>query len=98
MGKFYVGQTALTIERTVGQDVTGATCKIKYKKPNGDTGSWDAEIVTAAIGVIKYEIADASDIDMAGDWTVWAYVTFADGNSAPGETTIITFYNEGDDD
>lgn len=95
MGKIYVGQTALTFQATTGEDITDATCAIKYKKPNGTTGSWDAEIVTALTGVIKYEISEASDLDMAGDWIVWAYITFVDGTVVAGEPATISVYSEG---
>ena len=96
MGKVYVGQTALTITLTTGEDATDATCKIKYKKPNGDTGAWDATIVTAATGVIRYSVASSTIIDQAGEWTVWAYITFNDATVAAGEPLKFTVYNEGE--
>jgi len=96
MGKIYVGQTALTLTATVDQDVTGGTCLLKYKKPDGTTGSLPATIVTAATGVIEYEILLAKDIDQAGVWTFWGYVTFADTKVAAGESYKLMVYAEGD--
>ena len=96
MGKIYVGQTALTLTATVDQDVTGATCLIKYKKPDGTTGSFSATIVTAATGEIKYVVTSSSDIDQAGRWTFWGYVTFADTKVAAGESYKLMVYAEGD--
>jgi len=95
MGKVYVGQTALTITATVSQDITGGTCLIKYKKPDGTTGSFPATIVTAATGVMSYTPVDEDDIDQAGNWTFWGYVTFADGSVAAGEPYKIKIYEEG---
>jgi len=96
MGKVYVGQTAAQITATVDQDVTGGTCLIKYKKPDGTTGSFAATIITAATGVIRYVIASADDLDQAGKWKFWAYVTFTDGTVAAGEPYKRIIYNQGE--
>jgi len=95
MGKIYVGQTALTITATVKQNIIGATCSIKYKKPNGVTGKFAATIVDATKGVINYIIASSSDIDKAGVWTFWAYVVFSDGRESAGEPATVKIYEEG---
>ncbi len=93
MGKVYKGQTALTITATVGQDVTSATCLIKYKKPDETLGSFAATIITAVTGVIRYTITSASDIDQAGNWVFWTQVTFSDGTIANGEEYVVTIYD-----
>lgn len=95
MGKVYKGQTAVTITATVKQDVTGATCLIKYKKPSRDTGSFAATIITAATGVIRYTASSISDLDESGIWTFWAHITFSDGTIAAGEAYTRTIYAEG---
>lgn len=95
MGKIYVGQTALTIQLTTGVDIAGATCKIKYEKPDKSTGFWTAAIVDTTTGVIKYEIVSADDIDQAGTWIVWAYVTFSGGTVCAGEPVAIVVHSEG---
>jgi len=95
MGKIYVAQTAVTFQATVREDITGATCAIKYKKPDGTAGSWTAAIVTAATGVIKYEVETSSILGLAGDWVLWAYITFLDGTVAAGEPFTVTVYDEG---
>ena len=95
MGKVYVGQTAVTITATVSQDVTGATCLIKYKKPDFTTGSFAATIITAATGVISYTVANITDLDQGGRWYFWGYVTFTDGTVAAGEPYVRTIYTEG---
>lgn len=95
MGKIYVGQTALTLTATVGQDVTGGTCLIKYKKPDGTYGSFAATIVTASTGVIRYVVQSVNDIAQVGYWVFWGYVTFSDGTVASGEAYRIKVYPEG---
>jgi len=96
VGKIYVGQTALTIRLTVGQDITGATCLVKYRKPDGTEGQWSASIVTESTGEIGYTMADADQLDQSGLWTFWAYVTFSDGTVAPGEPIEKYVYSQGE--
>jgi len=95
MGKLYKGQTALTIQLTTGVDITAATAKMGYKTPSGITGKWDAEIVDAENGIIKYDM-DLSGPDVeTGLWIVWADITFATGLWAPGEPVEIYIYEVG---
>lgn len=94
MGKIYAGQD-VKVRLTVGQDITGASVKkIKYRKPGGTEGSWNATVEDAENGIIYYDVQD-EDIDESGVWTFWAYITFADGRSAPGESITRNFYREG---
>lgn len=95
MGKIYQAQTKLRIQLTVGQDITSATCLIKYKKPSGVTGSWSASIGTASTGVIYYDVASADIIDEAGEWSLWAYITFSDTKVAAGEPCVMNVYSQG---
>ena len=95
MGKIYVNQTALTIELDTNEDITGSTCLIKYRKPSGTEGSWSATITDATNGIIEYEVS-ADDIDEAGRWVFWAYVTFSNGTKLPGEAVIEEIYEEGE--
>ena len=86
MSNIYVGQSALRIQLTVGQDITGALdLKIKYKKPDKTTGDWTATEKTAATGVIYYDLVDTTELDPKGTWTFWAYVKFSDGREADGD-------------
>jgi len=95
MDKIYKGQTALTIELTVGVDITNATALVKYKKPSKITGSWTATITDTINGVIKYDISNADDIDESGNWTFWADITFATGKWVPGEPIQVYIYKPG---
>lgn len=95
MSRLYNGQTSLRIQLTTGVDITGATVtRIKYEKPSDTTGYWDATVSDNTTGVIYYDVT-AGDIDETGNWKFWAYITFSDGRSAPGESIIEYFYTEG---
>lgn len=85
----YVGQSQLRIQLTLGVNVASATCIIRYKKPGGTVGHWDATILTPLTGVIYYDVLTVNEIDEAGTWTLWPYVTFADTRSAPGASTTM---------
>jgi len=96
MGRLHIGQTRLRISLTCGTNITGATeTLIKYKKPNNVQGHWDASILTPASGVIYYDVANTSDLDMEGAWTLWSHVTFSDGKVAAGDPVKMAVYTEG---
>lgn len=96
MGKVYVGQTALTLTATVHENITGATSLLmKYTKPDGSTGSFVGTPTDASAGSFEYDITSADDIDQAGKWFFWGYVTFSDGTTVAGEPYSHTFYAEG---
>lgn len=96
MGKIYVGQTALRIQLTANIDISSATTNIKYQKPDGTVGQWDASILDKDRGSIFYDVVDSTILDQEGEWIVWAYVTFSNGKVAPGEPVILNIYSEGD--
>jgi hypothetical protein len=52
---------------------------IKYKKPNGVTGSWTATVLNADDGQIEFKTTAASDLDQVGDWMIQGYAEFSDG-------------------
>ena len=96
MSKIYKNQNALRIELTTGVDLTSAQItRIKYKKPSGAEGYWNAVVSDAANGVMYYDVVLTTEIDEAGEWVFWAYVTFSDGKSAPGEIIKHSFFEEG---
>ena len=95
MPKIYKNQSFLSIKLITGVNISGASLmKIKYRKPSGTSGDWPATMVSSS-GVIKYDIASAYVLDEIGTWTVWAYITFSNGKSAPGEPTKFQVYEEG---
>lgn len=96
MGKIYKNQTELTIRLDTGVDLSAAaTSKIKYKKPSGATGEWTATVYDVTNGIIQKILSLTTDLDQAGAWTFWAYITFTDGYSAPGEPSILDVFEEG---
>jgi len=95
MGRIYNGQTKLRIRLDTSQNISGADAYIKYKKPSGKTGTWTATVDDAASGTIYYAVG-AGDIDEAGQWKFWAYITFGGGLSAPGKVAVVQVYDEGD--
>ena len=88
-------QSSLRIRLTTNVDITGAsTLQIKYTKPSGTSSYWTATEGTASTGIIYYDIV-STEIDEAGRWILWAYVTFSDGRSAAGEIAHMTVHDEG---
>jgi hypothetical protein len=95
MGKIFLGQSALRITLKTFIDLEGVTSAvIKYRKPSGKTGEFQAAVGDAAKGVIFHECAKG-EIDASGWWVFWAFVTFADGRSAAGETSKVFVWYEG---
>lgn len=95
MGKIYTKQTKLRIQLTVSQILTDTSCEIRYKKPSGAKGSWDAVIGNATTGVIYYDIVEDTDINEDGTWKIWAHVTWADKKSADGEASNMVVHVPG---
>jgi hypothetical protein len=95
MGKIFVKQSALRLTLKTFTDLEGAVSAfIRYRKPNGKTGEFAAAIGDIAKGVIFYECT-GGEIDVSGWWVFWAFVTFADGRSAAGETAKVFVWYEG---
>jgi len=68
----YVGDVGVEIVLDVGTDISKATVMIiKYKKPSGGRGFWDAEKKDAT--KIFY-IPGPGELDDAGIWDMQAYV------------------------
>lgn len=49
-------------------DLTGATVRVHFKKPDGTTFSAAASIFNAAAGQVSYDCS-TSDLSVAGNWT-----------------------------
>ena len=95
MSRIFRGQTALriTLKTYVGLDgIEGAV--IKYRKPNGRTGEFTAAVGDSGKGDIFHECIEG-DLDVSGWWSIWAFVTFADGRTAAGETAKVYIWKEG---
>ena len=97
MANIYVGQDALQIKLTCGQDITSAlTLGVGYRKPDGTIGRWTAAEHTAATGIITYDLTASTELDQAGVWRFWAYVEFSDGREATGDVIEQTITTVGD--
>ena len=95
MGKIFKGQTALRITLQTFCDLEGVlSLVIRYRKPDGKTGEFPATVGDTSKGGIFYEAIEG-DIDQSGWWAFWAFVTFADGRSAAGETAKVYIWQEG---
>jgi hypothetical protein len=91
-----VGATDQIITVNVEKDITGySTALIKYIKPNKTTGQFTATVTSATNGVLVYEIQNASDINLAGDWVFWAYITYQNEKIGIGEPFVVTAKNQG---
>jgi len=97
MARIHVGQTELTIVRTVGIDITGATpVLIKFLKPSLEEGQFTGAITNAATGEITATITSVTDIDQYGTWSVWAHAVLADTHIIAGEASRMVVFKEGE--
>jgi hypothetical protein len=95
MARIYAGQSALRITLKTFTDLEGIiSAVIKYRKPDGVYGEFSAGVADSARGVIFHECLEG-EIDLAGWWAFWAFITFADGRTAAGETAKIFVWTEG---
>jgi hypothetical protein len=95
MSKIFKGQSALRITVKTFTGLEGIiSAVIKYRKPDGSAGEFPAGVGDTAKGVIFHECIEG-EIDMAGWWALWAFITFADGRTAAGETAKVFIWNEG---
>lgn len=93
-GKIYIDQSNLKITAETGVTVTGATeTFIKFFKPDGTAGQFDATIVGTQD--IEFDFSEPSELDQAGVWIFWAKITFAGGRKAPGEPERVQVFIEG---
>jgi hypothetical protein len=96
MSKIFVDQTYLRIILTTNVNITGAQeTLIYYRKPNGTIGTLPAYVDDLEDGVIYHDLdSDSTLLDTRGAWKFWAYVKFADGRTARGETVGVTIWDE----
>ena len=76
-----------------GTDHAALTAQVlKWKKPSGATGSFTATAGTAPY--IYYDVANSTDLNESGDWTIWSYCTFT-ADVAAGKPAILSVRTEG---
>jgi hypothetical protein len=95
MSRIFKGQSALRITVKTFTDLEGITSAIiKYRKPDGSTGEFPAGVGDTMKGIIFHECIEG-EIDMAGWWALWAFITFGDGRTAVGETAKVFVWTAG---
>jgi hypothetical protein len=95
MGRIFRGQSALRLTARTFTDLEGVvSAVIKYRKPDGSAGEFAAGVGDEARGVIFHECIEG-ELDMAGWWRLWAFITFADGRTAAGEAAKVFVWEEG---
>ena len=95
MAKIYKDQTSLRIQATVGVDITGGTAVIRAQAPGTTYVEWAGTTSSSTGGVFYYDLTAANEIDTAGEWSMWGFVTFADGRTAPGLAELVDVSTEG---
>jgi hypothetical protein len=71
MATVFAGQK-IRIKLETDVTLTGMTCRIKYKKPDGTTGYFSATIDPSDASKMYYD-APATDTNYIGWWIFWAY-------------------------
>jgi hypothetical protein len=95
MTRLYTGQSALRITLKTFTNLEGIiSAVIKYRKPDGAAGEFSAGIADSAKGIIFHECVEG-EIDLAGWWVFWVFITFADGRVAAGEAAKVFVWREG---
>jgi hypothetical protein len=95
MSRIFKGQSALRLTVKTFTDLEGfISAVIKYRKPDGTTGELSAGVGDEAKGIIFHECIE-HEIDLAGWWVFWAFITFADGRTAAGEAAKVFVWMEG---
>jgi hypothetical protein len=93
--KIFKFQSALRITLKTFADLEGIlSAVIRFRKPNGKTGEFLAAVGGADNSLIFHECIEG-EIDVSGWWAFWAFVTYADGRTAAGETAKVYIWREG---
>lgn len=93
--KIFEGQTNITI--FVESDMNLSNTKkvdIKYRKPDGQTGSWVAKVHDPLNGIVSYDNLQPDDL-IPGTWRVWLKITMNSGKISIGSTDTFKVYEEG---
>ena len=88
--KIFINQSQLKIRVNTGINLSGATCTIRFKKPNQTKGEWPATIVDVIAGIIEYQVDNPKTLDVSGVWKARAACTFPGGGIALGQIASFT--------
>ena len=90
MKRIYKGKTKLRILINTKCNLSGfVSASICFKKPDGIVGSFKAIVKDAEKGLVVYDVASASDIDVAGWWVFWPEIMFDDGHDCCGRAVRV---------
>jgi hypothetical protein len=93
--KIFMLQSALRITVKTFCDLEGIiSAVIRFCKPDGVKGEFSAAVSERENDVIFHECIEG-EINVSGWWAFWAFVTFADGRTAAGETAKVYIWCEG---
>ena len=82
----YVGDVKTQIEFEINVDTQTITAaKIFYKKPNGESGEWAANVGDGKI----YYITQEGDLDVAGVYQLQPYIEINGGEEWKGRGSIV---------
>lgn len=88
----FVGDTIGIVLKT-GLNVSSyAILEIHFRRPDGSTGSWTADIHPTNNTWIVYDTLEY-DLDQSGTWSVQAYVESAGGDKLHGKWVEFTVYD-----
>lgn len=96
MKKIYKNQSKLRIILNTGCDLSGwNTLEIRFRKPDGETGFFNADILDEKKGIIFHDVQNRNELDQKGEWKIWSYVLFDDDRNAFGVPQKMCVYPEG---
>lgn len=94
--RIYQYQTALSLRFNTMTSLSNvSTVTIKYIKPSASTASTFTGSTHSTTGWVKYDISSTGDLDEAGAWIFWPYITFTDTTVMPCNPIEVTVYAEG---
>ena len=92
MGNIFKCDIGTKIIVAVGFNISSASVvKIYYRKPNGATGSWDATKEGDNVS-ISFTTTTSGELDVAGVWTLQAYVEISSWKGYGNITTELIVY------
>lgn len=101
----FVGQTNLSIQVTCilegttrPVNLTGIeSVVIRYQRPDGIKGEWPASVIDAVNGIIAHDVQVSTppELNIKGLWSIWPFITFAPGKTAPGTSASMKVEEEG---
>jgi hypothetical protein len=95
MNKIYAGQTSLSLRVNTACPLNDAElCEIRYRKPDGSEGAFEAVILDPMTGLLGYDLG-TGDLDQPGWWSFWSWVQFSGGRWAPGDPKKVYIRQEG---